>query len=188
VSSTPLPLTLANLLLRPALGSRHDADRAFERIVAKAGQADGDEEFVDGFRFLPREWAGDEGLSPVGWQAAQAHVRRHLTNRARIRRLIAEHPGIEREPVERPVFVVGLPRTATTLTHSVLSLSDDHRCPLLWELIAPGLEPSTQQRKKAVTTARRTLDAAHLLTPPLRDIHPMTAEGPEECTFLLPRA
>ncbi|KOG28761.1 sulfotransferase family protein [Streptomyces resistomycificus] len=188
MSSTPLPLTLANLLLRPALGSRRDPDRVFDRIAAKAGQGDGEEWFVDGFRPLLREWASDEGLSPVGWQSARAHVRRHLTNRARIRRLLAEHPAIAREPVERPVFVVGLPRTATTLTHSVLSLSDEHRCPRLWELLAPGLAPSPRERRKAITSARRTLDGTYLLSPRFRDIHPMTAEGPEECTFLLPHA
>ncbi|MDQ1048960.1 sulfotransferase [Streptomyces sp. V4I2] len=188
MSSASLPLTLANLLLRPAFGSRRDPDRVFDRIAGKAGQTDGDEWFTDGFRLLLREWAADEGLSPVGWQSARSHVRRHLTNRARIRRLIAEHPAIAREHIEKPVFVVGLPRTATTLTHSVLSLSDEHRCPRLWELLAPGLAPSPRERQKAITSARRTLDGTYLLTPRFRDIHPMTAEGPEECTFLLPHA
>ncbi|MFF9034684.1 sulfotransferase family protein [Streptomyces sp. NPDC014892] len=186
--STPSALALANLLLRPTLRSRRDPDRILARILDRAGWAEGDEEFVDGFRFLLREWARDPGLSPVGWQSAQAHTRRHLTNRARIRRLIAENPAIEEEPVERPVFVVGLPRTATTLTHGVLSLSDDHRCPRLWELLAPGLEPSPEQRRKAITSARRMLDGTHRLAPRFREIHPMTAEGPEEDTFLLPHA
>ncbi|MDX3520953.1 sulfotransferase [Streptomyces scabiei] len=188
MASTPLPLTLANVLLRPTLGSRRDPDRVFDRIVAGAGGADGDEEFTENFRFLLREWAKDEDLGPVGWQSAQAHVRRHLTNRARIRRLIAENPAIGQEPVEKPVFVVGLPRTASTLTHGVLSVSDDHRCPLLWELLAPGLEPSPRERRKRITAARRVLNGSHLLSPRFRDIHPMTAEGPEECTFLLPHA
>ncbi|GAA3779524.1 sulfotransferase family protein [Streptomyces phyllanthi] len=181
-------LTLANLLLRPASGSRRSPDRVFDRIAAKAGQADGDESFVDGFRFLLRHWAGDPDLTPVGWQAARAHVRRHLTNRARVLRLIAENPAIEREPIEKPVFVVGLPRTATTLTHGVLSLSDEHRCPLVWELLTPGLHASPGQRRKAITSARRWVDGINLFAPRLRDIHPMTAEGPEECTFLLPHA
>lgn len=186
--STPSALALTNLLLRPTLRSRRDPDRVLARILDRAGWAEGDEEFVDGFRFLLREWARDPDLSPVGWQSAQAHARRHLTNRARIRRLIAENPAIGEEAVERPVFVVGLPRTATTLTHGVLSLSDDHRCPRLWELLAPGLEPSPEQRRKAITSARRMLDGTHRLAPRFREIHPMTAEGPEEDTFLLPHA
>lgn len=161
MSSAPLPLTLANLLLGPAFGSRRDPDRVFDRIAEKARQTDGDEWFTDGFRLLLREWAADEGLSPVGWQSAQAHVRRHLTNRARIRRLIAEQPAIEQETVEKPVFVVGLPRTATTLTHNVLSLSDEHRCPRLWELLAPGLEPSP------ASGGRRSLPRAGRSTAPI---------------------
>ncbi|WP_327721890.1 sulfotransferase [Streptomyces sp. NBC_00490] len=186
--SAQLALTLANLLLRPASGSRRAPDRAFDQIIAKAGQADGDEPFTDGFRFLLRHWAGAQDLTPVGWQAARSHVRRHLTNRARVMRLIAENPAIEQEPIDKPVFVVGLPRTATTLAHGVLSLSDEHRCPLVWELLAPGLYTSPGQRRKAITAARRWVDGMNLFAPRLRDIHPMTAEGPEECTFLLPHA
>jgi hypothetical protein len=186
MSSTPLALTLANLLLRPGFGSRRTPDRTFDRLVATTGQADGDERFVDDFRFLLRHWAGEENLTPVGWLSAQGHVRRHLTNRARIRRLIAEHPAIAREPVERPVFVVGLPRTATTLTHGVLSLSEEHRCPLLWELLTPDLDVPPKQRHKAITSARQMVGGINLFAPRFRDIHPLRAEGPDECTFALP--
>ncbi len=188
MSTSPLPLTLANLLLRPGFGSRRDPDRIFDRIVVEAGEAPGDREFVDGFRSLLGWWAKAENLTPVGWQSAQVHVRRHLANRARVRRLIAEHPEIEREPIEKPVFVVGLPRTATTVTHSVLSISDEHRCPLLWELLGPDLELPPRQRRKAITAGRRLVQGTNLFTPRFRDIHAMAAEGPEECTFALPHA
>jgi hypothetical protein len=188
VSRTPLALGLADLLLRPAFGSRRTPDRTFDRLLARAGGAEGDERFADDFRSLLRWWAGAENMTPVGWQAAQTHVRRHLTNRARIRRLMAEHPAIEREPVERPVFVVGLPRTATTLTHGVLSLSDAHRGPLLWELLSPDLEVPPGRRRAATAPARRLVGGTNLFAPRFRDIHPMTADGPEECTFALPHA
>ncbi|MGC9542523.1 sulfotransferase family protein [Streptomyces sp. UG1] len=188
MSSSPLALTLANLLLRPALGSRRDPDRVFDRIAVEAGEAPGDRQFVDEFRSLLGWWAKADDLTPVGWQSAQAHVRRQLTNRARVRRLIAEHPEIEREPIEKPVFVVGLPRTATTVTHAVLSISDEHRCPLLWELLAPDLELPPRQRRKAITTGRRMVQGTDLFAPRFRDIHAMVAEGPEECTFALPHA
>ncbi|WP_416986691.1 sulfotransferase family protein [Streptomyces sp. T028] len=183
-SAPPLALTLANLLLRPGFASRRSPDRVFDRLAAQAGPVDA--VFSAEFRFLLRNWARDEHLTPVGWWSAQGHVRRHLTNRARVRRLIAEHPRIAREPVERPVFVVGLPRTATTLTHGVLSLSEQHRCPRLWELLTPDLEGTERQRKRAVAAARGMVGAINLFSPHYRDIHPMSAEGPEECTFALP--
>jgi hypothetical protein len=184
----PLPLTLANLLLRPRSGSRRTPDRVFGRLLAASGQAEGDQGFVDDFRRLLGWWAEAENLTPVGWQSAQFHVGRHLVNRARIRRLISEHPGIEQEPIEKPVFVVGLPRTATTVTHGVLSISPEHRCPLLWELLSPDLASPPRQRQKAITTARRMVRGTDLFAPRFRDIHPMAAEGPEECTFALPHS
>ncbi|WP_217213231.1 sulfotransferase [Streptomyces sp. AC550_RSS872] len=188
MSSSPLALTLANQLLRPAFGSRRSPSRVFDRIVEETGVVDGDRQFVDDFRALLGWWAEAEDLTPVGWQSAQVFVRRHLANRARVRRLIAEHPEIEREPIERPVFVVGLPRTATTVTHAVLSLAEEHRSPLLWELLGPDLELPPRERRRAITAGRRMVQGANLFTPRFRDIHAMAAEGPEECTFALPHA
>ncbi|MGW6789679.1 hypothetical protein [Streptomyces chartreusis] len=119
MSTPPLALALANQLLRPAFGSRRSPDRIFDRIVVETGEAKGGGQFVDGCRALLGWWARADNLTPVGWQSAQVFVRRHLANRARIRRLIAEHPEIEREPIEKPVFVVGLPRTANALRAEV---------------------------------------------------------------------
>ncbi|MER7182125.1 sulfotransferase [Streptomyces hyaluromycini] len=184
--SGPFPLALANLLLRPDFRARRTPDRAFDRLLDAAGTAEGDERFTDDFRHLLRCWAKAEHLTPVGWLSARGHVGRHLANRTRIRRLLAEHPEIEREPVERPVFVVGLPRTATTLTHGILSLSADHRCPLLWELLTPDLELPPEEREKAITTARRLVGGINLFSPRFRHIHNLRPEGPEECTFALP--
>ncbi|MGW1955511.1 sulfotransferase family protein [Streptomyces sp. NPDC001920] len=188
MASSRFALALADLLLRPGFGSRRAPDRVFDRIAVAAGQAPGDRQFVEDFRALLGWWARADRLTPVGWRSAQAHVRRHLSNRARVRRLIAEHPEIEQEPIEKPVFVVGLPRTATTVTHAVLSLSAEHRCPLLWELLTPDLELPPRQRRKAVTAGRRLVQGTNLFTPRFRDIHALVAEGPEECTFALPHA
>nr|WP_272923414.1 sulfotransferase [Streptomyces sp. SID5643] len=102
--------------------------------------------------------------------------------------MIAEHPEIEREPIEKPVFVVGLPRTATTVTHAVLSISEEHRSPLLGELLAPDLELPPRQRRRAIAAGRRMVRGTDLFAPRFRDIHAMAAEGPEECTFALPHA
>ncbi|MFE3166588.1 sulfotransferase family protein [Streptomyces sp. NPDC059224] len=186
MSFAPFPLTLANLLLGPASRSRRTPDRTFERLLDAAGWTEGDEPFADGFRHLLRWWSGAEHLTPVGWLSARGHIGRHLANRARVRRLLAEHPGIERESVDRPVFVVGLPRTATTLTHGVLSLSADHRCPLLWELLTPGLEPGPEKRRKAIAAARRLVGGIDLFAPGFRHVHHLRPAGPEECTFALP--
>ncbi|MEU2333765.1 sulfotransferase [Streptomyces sp. NPDC013172] len=182
----PLPLTLANLFLRPGFRGRRAPDRAFDRLLDAAGPTEGDEPYTEDFRHLLRCWADAEHLTPVGWLSARGHVGRHLANRARVRRLIAAHPGIEQEPITAPVFVAGLPRTATTLTHGVLSLAADHRCPLLWELLTPDLERTPAEREKAISAARRLVDGINLFAPRFRHIHALRPEGPEECTFALP--
>jgi hypothetical protein len=51
------------------------------------------------------------------------------------------HPDIDDERIERPVFIVGLPRTGTTLLHSLLSSEPGARAPRLWEVRNPSPPP-----------------------------------------------
>ena len=53
-------------------------------------------------------------------------------------RYLKQYPDILKVPVVSPVFVMGLPRTGTTLLHRLLSLDTKRfRAPLLWELLNP---------------------------------------------------
>ena len=54
---------------------------------------------------------------------------RALRNNAALARERRQHPEIEREAIARPVFIVGINRTGTTLTHRLLS-----RDPRFWAL------------------------------------------------------
>jgi hypothetical protein len=53
------------------------------------------------------------------------------------------HPEIDDERIVRPVFIVGLPRTGTTLLHSLLSLEPGARAPRLWEVRNPSPPPGS---------------------------------------------
>ncbi|MCD0443501.1 sulfotransferase [Glycomyces sp. A-F 0318] len=110
-----------------------------------------------------------------------------MTNHLRVERLIAEHPEIAAEPVERPVVVVGLPRTATTLTHKLLVQPEGNRAPLMWELMNThrgDIDPKL--RDALVKDAQTMADLAARASPVWDLIHPMNALQPEECVFALP--
>src|SRR5262249_36189268 len=53
--------------------------------------------------------------------AARQHLLHILTNRLRIEDDLKRHPEILDVPIERPLFIVGLPRTGTTLLHNLLA-------------------------------------------------------------------
>jgi len=82
----------------------------------------------------------------------------------------------------RPVFVLGLPRTGTTLLHALLASVPGHRAPLLWELLAPCPPVAGQdlpgrsihgqnEHAPRVRSAERFARLGHL-TASMRVIHP----------------
>ncbi|THV33632.1 sulfotransferase family protein [Glycomyces buryatensis] len=182
-----------NAAMTPALSrALRNPDAVFDRVVAKAEQASGmsagqDPDFTEDFRQLLHRFADVPTISYMGWMGTVTEMGMRLENRLRIRRLHTENPEIANEPIDRPIIVVGLPRTATTLAHKVIADPEDNRAPLLWEFhnadrfdIDPRLR--VQRRKKAGQVSK----AVNIITPIWADIHPSSAETPEECVLALP--
>lgn len=169
-----------------------DVDGFFDKLVRQAeaasgGSAAGDEEFLEGYRFLLRQVAKVRTISPLGWTGFTADLKGRMTNRFRVRRLVAEYPEILDEPIERPIVVTGMPRTATTLAHKILAFPEGNRAPLMWELQATDradIDPKI--RKRRINVARASARFGHFFSPVLPDIHAMEPESPEECVFAIP--
>jgi hypothetical protein len=182
-------LRALNALTRPGLRTTDDPDAVFDKLVAKVASGD----FAnypptgaEGLRQFLYAWADTRGVSGIGWQIAQDYVRHHLDNRMRVQRLHAQTPWIGDLPVPAPVFVVGMPRTATTLTHQVLAGINGARGPQLWEMFAVdnfhALTPRQIRRRQQAV--ERQLYHHLQLSPGWDDIHPMRATDVEEDTFL----
>lgn len=94
----------------------------------------------------------------------------------------ARSPGIADESIEAPVFVVGLPRTGTTLLHGLLSADPASRAPLAWEVMYPAAHPNDVT---GIALARRQtavrLALADRLAPEFMRIHAIAADLPQEC-------
>lgn len=186
-------LSAANALNVPKVASqRARADKVFDRMVRKAeSQAQADagvaSEFIDSYRFLFGEIAKQDTLSVIGWQGYIDDLTRRMTNHLRIEWIIAGRPEIAAEPIDRPVVVVGLPRTATTLAHKILLRPEGNRAPLMWELMNThrgDIDPKL--RSKLIKDAQTMADLASKASPVWDLIHPMNALQPEECVFALP--
>lgn len=182
-----------NTVMQPMSNrQRGDVDALFDRIVRQAeaasgGTAAGDEAFVEEYRFLVRQVARVQSASPLGWVGITGDIRGRLTNRFRVRRLIAEHPEILDEPIERPIVVTGMPRTATTLAHKILAWPEENRAPLMWELQATDrADIDDKVRRHRIKVATRAASFGHVFSPVLPQIHAMEPQSPEECVFALP--
>jgi hypothetical protein len=73
-------------------------------------------------------------------------VNRFLTNLLRLRHEEQNAPEIFDQPVERPLFVMGMPRSGTTFLHRLLTADTSNRAPRVWEAIHPY--PSRKARHR----------------------------------------
>jgi hypothetical protein len=66
---------------------------------------------------------------------------RLLTNRLKMERDVQADPEILETPIPRPLFILGLPRTGTTLLHTLLACDPNARALRLWEGMFPTPPP-----------------------------------------------
>ncbi|MFD2025965.1 sulfotransferase family protein [Promicromonospora aerolata] len=189
MSQTTPALRLTNLLLTPGTRTRRDPDAVFDRMVAHAtrGRAPLSAEYaadLDHLRLVLRAFADHPGLSPLGWMAGQALVDSRIRNRAVVGDLHTRHPEIADQPVTAPVFVVGMPRTGTTLTYNLLARSPEHRGPRLWEMTHLGLAVDSSTEAALIRRTRKKYAMVSRLSPTWDTIHPLYAEAEEEDTFI----
>jgi hypothetical protein len=160
-----------------------------EKLVRRA-------EATCGYQFNDRSWwpalAGmfdainTEGrLNALGRMILTRDVLRLLTHRLQMERDRQIYPEIAAEKIERPVFIIGLPRTGSTLLHNLLSLNTaSFQAPLTWEIMFPSPPPALANRN-VVQAARRDLALFKFMIPDFSRLHPLEAELPQECVAIL---
>ena len=74
-------------------------------------------------------------------------------------------------------------RTGTTLLHNLFASNPANRAIRLWEMQDP-FATSDEDIAKAIEEMRGLVEAAYHLAPRLKDIHPLQAEWPDECSWL----
>ncbi len=156
-----------------------------ERLLARAGWLPDPEDPATG-----ADWIGalhrlvvdlEDGaqLSLAGRLAARHHLVALIANRLRIEADFRRHAAIGAQAVPAPLFIVGLPRTGTTLLHMLLAQDPEHRVPTCWEVMYPCPASGTIADRKA--RAARQIDWMERLAPGFRVLHPLAAELPQEC-------
>jgi Sulfotransferase family len=83
----------------------------------------------------------EAGLSDEGRARALAQFRDNLSRLAAIVADRAKYPEIAEVRIDRPVFILGLPRCGTSILHSLIGADPRVRTPLQWEVAAPSPPP-----------------------------------------------
>jgi hypothetical protein len=124
-------------------------------------------------------------LTDLGRLAVRAQLLRRIVTAEELADARRRRPQLAAVVVDRPLVIVGLPRTGTTLLHCLLACDPAAVAFPYWELQRPAPpRPGPLERAGRYTRAALTISAAALMLPTLRDIHPLAPRQPEECVFL----
>jgi len=188
----PLGLRILNgvgWVLRSARVPAVDLRR--ETLLARASRATGlddfgDEAFLDPLARLIDSLEGEARLNLLGRIIARNDLQRLLENRLRMTSVRKRNLAIADIAIERPLFVLGLPRTGTTILHQLLAEDPANRVVMTWETMHPWPPP---QRRTFATDPRiaevdRHYARVEQLVPGFQAMHPMGATLPQECVAL----
>jgi hypothetical protein len=146
----------------------------------------GGEHFLEPFRVMLDDVAqsGLTSLARISTRDIGLHC---LTNRLRLTEYLKQHPRVGSHPIKRPVFILGFPRTGTTLLQNLLALDDQRRALPFWEIMnpVPFHEDPVKDKKARIRAANAKLRIAYWVLPEMAAVHEIRAETLEECWPLL---
>lgn len=148
----------------------------------------GDGPYLEGLGRFCDSLAVDANLNELGEFVARERAIGHTVNRLNYIGDRTQYPEIATQRIEKPVFIIGMPRTGTTILHDILAQDPANRAPLTWETMFPSPPP----RAATFATDERIALCASTM-PPIEDqqlkaIHPMGAELSQECVTMMGEA
>ena len=163
-----------------------------DRLVREARRRTGLEDFgVPGLEpalsILLQSLEHEAQLHSLGRLLIRIHLRDLLETRLRLAAVWQpQRAALEATCIQRPVFIVGMPRSGSTFLHELLAEDPAHRAPRVWELMfpvpsGPGGEAEKQQR---IRRAAACLWWFRRLAPRADAVYPMRALTPHECVAI----
>jgi hypothetical protein len=144
----------------------------------------GEGEFFDALSRLLDSSQDEAQLNLVGKIALKTDVVETLCTRLQMERDRQLYPDIKRQEIREPLFIVGLPRSGTSVLHRLLGADPEHRAPLMWEVRSPS-PPTRDDEKRRIQRAAQSCNFFNWLVPTFRYAHAVGAEVPQECVSLM---
>jgi hypothetical protein len=164
--------------------SRFDRDRLVGEAMTATGLHDlGESTWREGLDRLLDDLVGEARLHDLGVEIVLREIVSYLTNRLGITAWRKEHPELASRPIERPIVIVGQPRTGTTILHDLLARDPQLRAPLSWEVDrpCPPPEPASFDGDPRIAEVQAMIDLAESMMPGFTKFHPMGAQLAQEC-------
>lgn len=172
-----------------------DADQIVADALAASGRATVADPEWEGWEAAFRSFldsADTEGqLHLLGRVLTRAEVTTMVETWCRLQNHWDQTPAIRREPIDAPLFVVGPPRTGTTILLELLALDPALRAPLGWEAAQPLPRLADAESRPDADRAerRRLAECEHELWadihPEFMTMHELAVDLPCECVHFL---
>jgi hypothetical protein len=182
-------MALSNEAVRMAAASA----LTFEDIVNAAREKTGGlpdpdvNSWQEGLEMLLYDQAKLDLLSERGKQIMKRRYVDALATRMSVDDFMRRNPAVAQAPIEKPVFILGLVRTGTTLTSHLMGADPANRSLLRWEAynVVPPAAPG-ELRSDPRCLAEKKVDEEILRTNPKgAATHFEPADGPTECVNML---
>ncbi len=156
-----------------------------EAAVARTGLDDfGPDDFEERLGLQLAEMDADEERTGIGRMLMFGDCTRYAANRLLLHDLLRRHPEIRGVRIERPVIVVGLPRSGTTHLVNMLAADSRFRSMPLWESYEPVPNPTEPDEVDGVDPRWNRCDQAwqsmQAAAPLVAAMHPMDPDHVHE--------
>ena len=163
------------------LPSSLEMDNIVRASIASARSDDfGGDDWTEPLSLLLEGYSTSARLTDLGKVVARRLVLGMLTNRLRTMQRL-EKLG-SRVEVRQPVFILGLPRTGSTMLHELLDLHPQLNTPKLWQ--ADSVPEGDWTDYKRMTTSFLRTKMVDVISPGFKSIHRLGALRPHECVTI----
>ncbi|MHB1584602.1 MAG: sulfotransferase family protein [Acidimicrobiales bacterium] len=139
--------------------------------------------WTETYRRLLGSVDAESALHLLGRVLTRGEVLRVLGTWLRLQDRWRSTPALTASAVEAPIFVVGPPRTGTTILFELLALDPRLRAPIAYEALHPLASGGTVERRRALAEAEQELWSD--IHPPFLTMHELAADLPCECVHFL---
>ena len=160
------------------------------QAVEKAGSEDfGGRTFEAGLDALIHSLNTDIDLAEGTADYFRNQILQLLVNRIEVTRLVKSHPEISEESIEKPLFILGLPRSGTTILQTLLALDPGARYLRNFETAGPICPPPElipESVDPRIQICHQGMEGLFEAAPVLRGINGINfmAQGTAECQNL----
>lgn len=168
-----------------------NVDQLIETAMMQTGRSDfGGDSYREGLEVLVADVNADakaDGRPAALMERMRADLVMNLRQRLKTTDYLKTYPELTERPIEKPVFVFGIPRTGTTLLSNLLACDPARRSPLAWEIdepyppVQPGMLHTDPRALKKLEREKMMLQ----MMPEMGKYYRMSAIYPNECIFFM---